>query len=182
MQKVSIYIVKYEVLPERSSGSWYTRQGRKLLCYALGELTGENIEPQIELHPGGKPYLKNRPFYFNISHSVNYIVCAVGLEPLGIDIQYHHRRDVEKIAKRVLNPEEWADYECAEDRVRYFYDRWSEKESYLKYTGEGIRVDMRKLFIEEALQHIEVDKGYSCCLCTRGDCECEVICCGREFL
>jgi 4'-phosphopantetheinyl transferase len=174
MEMVMVYVAKYDMLPDRPKGSWYTEQGRKLLEYAFKEVTGNPIAPQIGIHSGGKPYLKNSTLHFNISHSGRYVVCALGGKAVGIDIQYHLKRDMEKVARRILNDKEWDAYGSTDDKMRFFYDRWSEKESYLKYTGEGIRSDMRKLFMDGILCHIEVDEEYSCCLCTGEECLYEV--------
>jgi len=169
MNEVIIYIAKSK-LPLPKEKQWHTKWGRTLLHQALSELTPNTVlAEEIETHAQGKPYLKNSPFHFNISHSHAYVVCAIGPEELGIDIQHHKSSGIERLAKRTLTPEEWQDFLTAFDNVQFFYDRWSEKESYLKYTGEGIRSDMRSLTIDKVLTHIPVDIEYSCTLCTKSN-------------
>lgn len=169
MNEVRIYIAKSN-LKAHQEKHWHTKWGRTLLHQALTELTPNAVRPEeIETSPQGKPYLKNSPFHFNISHSHAYVVCAIGPEELGIDIQHHKSSNIERLAKRTLTPEEWQDFQASVDNAQFFYERWSEKESYLKYTGEGIRSDMRKLTIDKVLTHIPVDMEYSCTLCTKSD-------------
>ena len=55
---------------------------------AISEFCGVNAdEIQIALSPFGKPYIKNLPVYFSISHSGDFAVCAVSNEEIGIDIE-----------------------------------------------------------------------------------------------
>ncbi|MCI9438396.1 MAG: 4'-phosphopantetheinyl transferase superfamily protein [Lachnospiraceae bacterium] len=37
----------------------------------------------------GKPYLRDMPFYFNLSHSGEYVLCVIATEEIGADIQQH---------------------------------------------------------------------------------------------
>ena len=51
----------------------------------------------------GKPYLSNYPnVHFNVSHSRDYVVCAVFNKPIGVDIQKIGKYDPD-VAKRVCN-------------------------------------------------------------------------------
>lgn len=44
--------------------------------------------PERAVTPEGKPYFPARPaFHYSISHSGEWVVCAVGAVPLGVDIQ-----------------------------------------------------------------------------------------------
>jgi len=169
MNEVRIYIAKSNHIDSQEK-HWHTKWGKALLQHALKELT-DNEAPteKVEVHAQGKPYLKNSPFHFNISHSHAYVVCAIGQEELGIDIQYHKRRNIERLAKRSLTQKEWKEFLSSSDKTHFFYDRWSEKESYLKYTGEGIRSDMRELSIDKVLKHIPIASDYSCTLCTKSN-------------
>lgn len=170
MNEVTIYITK-NTTPHKTVGSrWHTKAGRGLLCHALRNLTGDvSGMRKLTTHPGGKPYLKDSNIHFNISHSHEYAVCAVGSKELGIDIQYHKTPDIERVAKRVLTPHEWKSFQNSQNKSQYFYDRWTEKESYLKYTGAGIRSDLRTLMIDKVIQPVFIAKDYSATLCTQSD-------------
>lgn len=122
---------------------------RRLLLdeYSI-DLSGER-EP-IARQEGGKPFLAAHcGIYFNISHSGDYVVCAVGEVPLGIDIQYQKKGDHRKLGKRIMTPKEWERYEGQGLEEEFLFRCWTKKESYLKYTGEGIRRDLRTLAYEK---------------------------------
>ena len=44
----------------------------------------------------GKPYFRDLPFYFNLSHSGDYVLCVLSEAEIGADIQQHRRREKEK--------------------------------------------------------------------------------------
>lgn len=92
----------------------------------------------------GKPYLRDYSnAYFNISHSGQFVACAVSDCPIGVDIQeiasYH--RDM---AKRVFSPEEISQIESSPDRSAEFTRLWTQKEAYLKMLGIGFSDSLDK--------------------------------------
>lgn len=106
-----------------------------------------SIEPQtwrFAADARDKPCIANphSTIRFNLSHSRDWIVCAVGAGfELGVDVEYcHPDRDVLRVAKRFFSPEEFAALStlCAEQCIDRFYDYWTLKESWLKATGLGI--------------------------------------------
>ncbi len=87
----------------------------------------------------GKPYFRELPFYFNLSHSGDYVFCAVSTEEMGADIQQHCGKDIEKLARRFFSGREAAALEQAgADRKGLFYRLWARKEAYGKLTGKGV--------------------------------------------
>lgn len=97
--------------------------------------------------PGGKPYLTEYPFYFNLSHSGRYVVCALGLEEMGVDIQVHREKGerevlrTRSIARRFFTASETEALGAAgADRgaLELFYRLWARKEAYGKLTGGGV--------------------------------------------
>ena len=86
----------------------------------------------------GKPYLLNFPdVHFNISHSGEYVACAVSDRPIGVDIQKigEYNSDV---AKRVCNVKELKQIEDSLDKASEFTKLWTQKEAVLKMHGTGI--------------------------------------------
>lgn len=86
----------------------------------------------------GKPYLRDYPnAQFNISHSGQFVACAVYDRPIGLDIQkivpYH--RDV---AKRIFKPNDIVHIESSPDPDFEFTKLWAQKEAYLKMLGIGL--------------------------------------------
>ena len=119
-----------------------------LLRRAASLLTG--LSPE-EFHtkkaPQGKPYFPLHPeLYFSISHSGDYWVCAFAPQEVGVDIQEHTLNRSEtrleamvrfaKMARRFFHPVE-AKYVETESFYRFF-GVWAARESYVKYTGQGI--------------------------------------------
>ena len=91
----------------------------------------------------GKPYVLNLPAHFNIAHSGQYVVLAVSDRPIGVDIEVV-RNFSAILAKKRFNAEELA-YIAGSNpsrkksvMQRCFYELWTAKEAYLKYTGEGL--------------------------------------------
>ena len=102
---------------------------------------------QVEKTPLGKPYFpKAKELHFSISHSGDYWVCAFAPQEVGVDIQEHtlNRNETRqeatvrfaKMARRFFHPVE-AKYVETESFYRFF-GVWSARESYVKYTGQGI--------------------------------------------
>ena len=128
---------------------------------------------RIEKGENGKPFVKNRPdFHYNLSHSGRYVVIAWGSTEVGIDVQQHDATaDLEGIAARFFTADELI-YIREDDRQKLgrFYEIWSKKESCLKFTGEGLRRNMRS-FSTLAPEHPirywyrELDADHSLCLC-----------------
>lgn len=101
---------------------------------------GEKMEPlQIIVGQNGKPVCGNREdFYFNLSHSGEYVICAVSRDAVGADIQQVKEVQL-NIAKRFFLPGECEALERSDDPNQLFCQMWAMKESYVKYTGKGIK-------------------------------------------
>lgn len=85
----------------------------------------------------GKPFFAEHPhIHFSISHSGSVWCCAFGSSPVGLDVQAHRLKGGrQRIADRFFHPAE-------RDWIRKggdFFAVWAAKESYVKYTGEGMR-------------------------------------------
>ena len=102
-------------------------------------------EEKLEIKKGekGKPYVLNIPAHFNVSHSGDYTVLAISDRPIGIDLEII--RDFSAIlAKKYFNEDELK-YISGNSSSRKkslmqkcFYEIWTAKEAYLKFTGKGI--------------------------------------------
>ena len=90
----------------------------------------------------GRRYVRLHPeLFFNISHSGEWIACVLGNVPVGIDIQYHREIKLEQTARKICTPDEWKTFIQAgteKGKKDFLFQIWTKKESYLKYTGEGI--------------------------------------------
>jgi 4'-phosphopantetheinyl transferase len=108
----------------------------------LGQHTQTNSTSiDIRVHPHGKPYLSNHPeLKFNLSHSGDYALLAVGLnDELGIDIEQYSHRPYEDMAQKLFQPDELALFEKCTDKTAQFFRFWSAKEAFMKAIGLGLR-------------------------------------------
>ncbi len=116
----------------------------------------------------GKPYIEN-DVCFSVSHSDNVLVCAIGKENLGIDIEKIRDTDCLKISKRFLNKE----LRTKED----FFKEWVRAESYVKYTGNGIStlpVSEEELSKVNTI-YLDIKEGFVSALCTEKKEDIEII-------
>lgn len=64
-------------------------------------------DPIISVGKYGKPCLSNYPhIYFNLSHSQDYVACAVSDSPVGVDVERIHDIDGE-VAKHYFSGSEY---------------------------------------------------------------------------
>ena len=157
-----------------------------LLRYALSEegvtvpeafLTGEQGKPAL---PGGKRC-------FNLSHSGEWVLCAIGERETGCDIEAIGAAN-RKIARRFFCPGEYEYVESGEteeELSRRFTRLWTLKESYLKNVGLGLRLPLDSfeislndgIVLRRSENRSDVHfrefadiPGYCCALCTEEDC------------
>jgi len=120
-----------------------------LLKRALKEVYGIDENPEIIELEGGKPVLKHHPeIHFNLSHCKEAVACVVSNEPVGVDVERVRNYD-KKLARYVLNDEEFEEVEKSDDKAKEFIKYWTKKEAVLKLTGEGIRSDLKTILDRE---------------------------------
>ncbi|MBP2664215.1 MAG: 4-phosphopantetheinyl transferase [Firmicutes bacterium] len=132
----------------------------------------------------GKPYLLGRTsINFNLSHSGDWVVCAVDKQPVGIDIEKIEAHVDLKLADMFFSRQEFADI-CsvnAFEQPARFFRIWTHKESYVKAVGTGlymplksftigISYDSQTVLADEGRQlwffkEYEVDKDYALTVC-----------------
>ncbi len=107
-------------------------------------LTDRKKDPLVTIFEYGKynkPYLKNETdFFFNISHSYDYVILAVSDKEIGCDIEKIRKYDL-KIAKRFFTKNEYENIigiSDEEERRRMFFRYWTLKESFIKQNGRGL--------------------------------------------
>ena len=102
-----------------------------------------NIDPQVSLplviqtKETGKPYFADIPLFFSLSHSGDYVACAVADYEIGLDIQCIRPLD-ERLVHRCFTPQEQSILRESKNPDNMFTTLWSIKESYLKATGQGL--------------------------------------------
>lgn len=163
-----------------------------LLHHALCEtlrFSYEDTAPfSVNYGEKGKPYLTEYTgIHFNLSHSGDYVCCAISDGPVGVDIQEKGKVRM-ALAERFFTPvERQMLSECGEEqRQDLFFRMWSIKESYLKLTGEGLsgglsgfeilwqekgivrrQPGQEKGQVEAYFEETDEVPGYSFCVCGR---------------
>lgn len=139
---------------------------------------------KLEQNKYGKPYLKGYPYFnFNISHSEEYIVCAIDDKPIGIDIESIKPIEYKNIAKSFFSISEYNYISTADICIQLsrFYEIWTLKESYIKCCGEGlsiplnsfsIKIDQNVKIISDnnknlyTLKRFNIESGYKMAVCS----------------
>ena len=171
--QIWIYYGKIENLVKEESSKQKRERtaGRLLLLNAIKKSNIqtiqnlEELEQSIEIGAHGKPYFKDKtrfPF-FNISHSGDYAVCAVATCEIGIDI-----------LSRILTKQELLQLEQSEETESFFCRLWSQKESYVKWSGQGITRELDTLE-KNAWQDIFSIEDYWVCVTAQSACKIECI-------
>ncbi|MGN0341856.1 MAG: 4'-phosphopantetheinyl transferase family protein [Roseburia sp.] len=116
---------------------WY---GMKCFCR-------EQVPPVTAVGEKGKPYFPEFPgLQYNLSHSGDFVVAAFSEEPVGIDIA-ERRVCKDSLIRRCLTEAETRWLNGQEDRDEAFCRLWAGKESFVKWTGDGLRKDLRQVEI-----------------------------------
>lgn len=161
---------------------WQDRQanilGKLLLHFGLKQQSLKISLNDIEYSEYKKPYLRNGPF-FNISHSGNYVGCAISNEEIGVDIEQILDMDFGAFQK-VFTPREW-EYinQSKKDMMKpRFYQVWTRKESVIKANGKGMYIDLKdfdvlenrlSLYSERYLwSEVDIAPDYSCNITIKG--------------
>lgn len=136
-----------------------------LLCYGLREEYGIATPPCLSYDDRGKPYLTDYPdICFNLSHCRCGVACAIGREPIGVDIEVVAEVDWD-VARRVMNDAQLEYIALSSEPERDFCRLWTMKESLLKQTGEGLCDNLKRLAIDNnSFAHYHGDK-YVCTVC-----------------
>jgi 4'-phosphopantetheinyl transferase len=121
--------------------------GVLLLIHGIKHYKGtENQLNQLEYNPYGRPFLKGK-LDFNISHSGDFVVCAMSDERrVGVDIEEHKELSLDGF-KEVLSKEERAFVNAQEDSLKHFFNFWSMKESIVKADGRGMLISLNDIAI-----------------------------------
>ncbi len=99
-------------------------------------------EKDIIKTKSGKPYIKNNPVYFSISHCDGLAVCVLSEDEIGVDCE-SVRRASGAVMKRCYGDSEANHILTSADSDKTFSRLWTLKESYVKMTGDGIASDLK---------------------------------------
>jgi len=156
------------------------KYGYKLLGYAVRRHWDLDKLPKIRREERGKPvFVSEEHSFFNISHSGEWVVCALSDTAVGVDIQ-KIRPFREALRQRVCSREELKWLENRGDRDEDLALLWSMKESRCKQSGQGLRFPVSdicvplpseqewKLERDGLRYHLAQGDGWRLCLCGTG--------------
>lgn len=131
--------------------------GAGILLVEILPLYGENPE-KITYGPEGKPQAEN--IHFNLSHSGNLVICAVSGKAVGCDIE-KIRKEPEGVAEHFFHRSEVQYLQKFQEpeRSKTFFRLWTWKESFVKMTGEGLKLPLREFEILPEGEKIRVRRS-----------------------
>ncbi|WP_273015371.1 4'-phosphopantetheinyl transferase family protein [Paenibacillus arenosi] len=120
--------------------------------YAMSRTGRSHDQLHFGTNTYGKPFLQDAPtFAYNVSHSGDWVVCAIDETEVGIDVEHIQPIDL-AIAERFFSKEEVFDLLALPENERqdYFFDLWTLKESYIKAVGKGLSIPLNSFSFKRA--------------------------------
>lgn len=116
---------------------------------------GADLPKEVEIvrNEGEKPRFDTEEAYFNLSHSGGVMMLGISHSPIGVDIEKIRDIDYKKF--------DFIDADDLED----FFEKWTERESYLKFTGEGLSAFRREIPSDAHFEQFPVWDEYHACVC-----------------
>ena len=146
--QVNVY---YMYCPKELHAKEYHKYQRmladKILNYGLEDMFQvDGTSKNIQKGKHGKPYLQGMEQYqYNISNTDGMVVCALSDVDVGVDVE-KIKPFREVILKKCASPQETAYIMETEDtKQERFFCVWTLKESYIKMTGEGMRIPLQEV-------------------------------------
>lgn len=115
--------------------------------------------------------------FYSISHSGDYVICALADRRIGVDLENSFRSlfseekkdQRDRVAKKCFTMGESIEFYSLdeEDRIEYMLDLWTKKESYSKAIGKGLGMEFSLIDTQEmAAKYWSgwIEKGYYCSL------------------
>ncbi|MBO5592003.1 MAG: 4'-phosphopantetheinyl transferase superfamily protein [Prevotella sp.] len=116
-----------------------------LLREGLKKEYGITEPPVFEYGEHGKPMIAGHPeIHFNLSHCREAVLCVVSDRPVGCDVE-SIREFHESLVRYTMNDVEVRQIEQAPRPDVEFIRLWTMKEAVLKFSGEGIRDDLKSV-------------------------------------
>ena len=145
-------IPSYRLKSKNKSDIQKSINSLKLLKVGLNEFGIDLFREDLVYNEFGKPSLKRKDIFYNISHSGKYVTCAISNKIVGIDIQKHIEKFEEIISFFSISEKEYlASIPFQKLLIKEFFKIWTVKESYVKFLGRGLykELDSFSLFLDK---------------------------------
>ena len=129
--------------------------GRMLLEQMYRRYVGGEM-PSIRVTKRGKPYFKDSPVRFSISHTKRRVFCVLSDKNVGIDAEELDRDIDLRLADKILSPAEQVEYQKAPDKRLALLKLWVLKEAAAKCSGEGLQGYPNKTSFSPADSRVQV--------------------------
>ncbi|MBL6447833.1 4'-phosphopantetheinyl transferase superfamily protein [Fulvivirga sp. 29W222] len=121
--------------------------GKLLLIEGLKKYGGNHLLlNDIKYSEYDRPYLDE--VEFNISHSGNYVLCAISNDKLriGVDVEEVKPIDFDDF-DRQFTEAEWQVIKSEPDPLKGFFKMWTKKEAIVKADGKGLSIPLNEIII-----------------------------------
>ena len=99
---------------------------------------------------------------FNIDLNYEPRVCILADQEVGIDVQVHRKANYERMLRRMVPEEQYAEIMAGADAEQKFFEQWVLREAYIKWTGDGLSRDLRTISMDEGSHMLlDIEEGYS---------------------
>ena len=89
-------------------------------------------------------------------------MCIIAGEEVGIDVQEHKKVNYERMLTRMVPADMVREILESEQMEKAFFTQWVLREAYIKWTGEGLSKDLRKISLDKgSYLMLEMEPGYS---------------------
>ena len=123
------------LLYEARDGRDGHQAGRALLARLYRQVTGDAL-PEIALTERGKPYFVDGKWHFSISHTKNFVFCALSDRNIGLDAEEKGRKVTPAMLEKFTSDTE--KLRLGDDPQDAFLRLWVLKEAAAKHTGRGL--------------------------------------------
>ncbi|MGG4446591.1 4'-phosphopantetheinyl transferase family protein [Brevibacillus porteri] len=175
---------------KREEDAFRSLIGNLLIRYVVNRHFGWALcDIHLSQNEYGKPMLPHADHVqFNISHSGEWVVAAIGDREVGVDIEQVLGLDLD-VAEYAFTPEEirCLSAQKPDEQLREFYRIWTRKESFVKAMGKGLLIPVQSFSVitdhgtagilmngiarpEWSLRTYEVPGDYIMTICAKGDC------------
>jgi 4'-phosphopantetheinyl transferase len=131
------------------------RGGVKQLLSLYSNIVLSDI--MFKIGPHGKPFVQAPDqIHFNISHSGNWVLIAIGNKEVGVDLEKMTGDFItDALLTECFHRHELKLIRESKDSVVEFFKFWTRKEAFLKATGNGIVDDLQAITCSEGSQQWE---------------------------